>query len=646
MSHLSPRTDGPELLHPEQLRRWLAERRRGLWDAVHELRQAARNLDPSADAPAGDRSQRARGAAVGLALGRAHAAILDEMLRELFAAVTTAEQASTVALAGVGGHGRETVALGADLDVRLLAPAIEQAEPVAEALLYPLWDSGLPVGHQVQTVQSLVETARADLATATSLLDWRHVAGDPDLTAELQARARAGPFSPSALPQFLERLDREGSGRQQRFGRSVYLLEPDVKNGPGGLRDVDVARWAAQARWGVRRLDGLLRLGVLVPRELSAVEQARELLWRIRNVLHGRAGRRSDRLGFDAQEEVARTLGYAGPLRDAVGRFMSDYYRAARVLSRFRESMLVRATPNLARRRPRLRRIGDSLQLFGGVVTTDPERLREQPEHALRLLAAAVEHDVPLSPHARDVINRLADDAGWCAQLRASEAASRLFVELVSCRSRTALHAGSAVRELHELGLLLAMIPEFSPVVGRVHHDTYHVFTVDVHSVAAVDRLGEILRGDVMVDEEQLPRWEGSLVLRLAAEVTRSEVLFFATLLHDVGKAIGRADHSERGAEMARGVLERLGFAPPDVEDACRLIANHLVMYRVATRRDLDDPAAITELVRQVGGREALRHLYLLTVADISTTSPTSMTAWKARMLDELYLAAEQRLRG
>ena len=184
----------------------------------------------------------------------------------------------------------------------------------------------------------------------------------------------------------------------------------------------------------------------------------------------------------------------------------------------------------------------------------------------------------------------------------------------------------------------MAMIPEFTPVVGRVHHDLYHVYTVDVHSVAAVDRLRALVRGDLAN--------EYPLACRLAAEVTRPAVLFFATLLHDVGKAIGGKDHSKRGAEMARGILTRLGLPPDDVEEGCHLILQHLLMYHVATRRDLDDQATVSEFAREVHGREGLRDLYLLTVADLSTTSPTSMTTWKARMLDELFLATDAQLSG
>jgi [protein-PII] uridylyltransferase len=188
------------------------------------------------------------------------------------------------------------------------------------------------------------------------------------------------------------------------------------------------------------------------------------------------------------------------------------------------------------------------------------------------------------------------------------------------------------------VGLLTAMIPEFLPVVGRVHHDVYHVYTVDVHSVAAVDRLRALVRGDLTE--------ENPLACRLAAEVARPEMLFLATLLHDVGKAIGGKDHSRRGAHMAEVILDRLGLSVDDVREGCHLILQHLSMYRIAAHRDLEDPATIAEFLRTVHGREGLCDLYLLTVADLSTTSPTSMTKWKSRMLDELYLAADAMLSG
>jgi [protein-PII] uridylyltransferase len=601
-------------------------------------------------------------AELGLGLGRAYAAALDDVLSHHFSAVMAiladerpAESSvSGLVLAGVGGYGRGALALGADLDVRLLAHDLERAGRVAEALLYPLWDAGLAVGHQVVTVEDLLGAAREDLPTATSLLDWRRIAGDGALNEELTRRAYDGVFALGELGRFFERLEREVEQRHRRFGGSVYMLEPDLKNGRGALRDLDVAWWAAKARWKVDDFAALVPLGVLLPRQLAAVESARALLWAIRNLLHHRAGRRSDRLSFDLQESIVEVMGYLKPepshdseLGNAVERMMSDYYRAARTISRFRELVVARATPTLRRARPVREDLGDGIELFAGEVTVSRSELYdEDPAIAFKLLAAAVDRGVRLRPSARAALVDRCGDDGWTARLRQSSEAAELFVELTTTCAETQLKRGSVMREMHDVGLLLAMIPEFGPVVGRVHHDTYHVYTVDVHSVAAVDRLAELVRGEVVPAEPDGACWVGALAVGLAAQIMRPRVLFFATLLHDVGKAIGRRDHSQRGAEMAHAILGRLGFSAGETAEVARLVENHLSMYLIATRRDLDDPATVQELARLTRDREGLRELYLLTVADLSTTSPTSMTSWKARMLDELFVATDRHLSG
>ena len=621
---------------------------------------------PETQAARPDRAAAADPEGIGIAIGRRRARLLDDLLGRLFlvmrdaAGVGRGSPSSVrawdgVALAAVGSYGRGAVALRSDLDIRILTRDVERASAVADALLYPLWDMGISVGHQVVTVDDLVEAARDDLPSATTLLDWRHIAGDRGLSEALWQRAATGIFAHSELPRFIERLRQEIEQRHARFGGSVYLLEPDVKNGAGGLRDLDIARWAGKARWGAGELEGLVRFGALVTREAAEIRGAEDMLWRVRSLLHAQAGRRSDRLPFDKQETCAAALGYGrggeapgggggdGAAQveggEAVERMMSEYYRSARTISRALEMILTRATPVLSRRRRHEEDLGGGVRLFDACVTlADPEQLRGDPALALRALSAAVDRGVPLLSYARDAIARAASDPAFGAALRASPEAAAPFRALITTCKETALQSGSVVRELHDLGLLLAMIPEFSPVVGRVHHDVYHVYTVDVHSVAAVDRLAALVRGELA--------GEFGLPCRLAAEVSRPEMLFFATLLHDVGKAIGGTDHSQRGAEMSRGILGRLGFAPEDIEEACHLVRKHLVMYHVATRRDLDDPATIAEFCREVHGREGLRDLYLLTVADLSTTSPTSMTSWKARMLDELYLAADGALAG
>jgi [protein-PII] uridylyltransferase len=453
----------------------------------------------------------------GVSLGCRHAKIMDGLLTALYPAAfaTMKEQKrwAPVLLAAVGGYGRSVVGLKSDLDVRILTTqSPEGAAPIAEALLYPLWDAGVSIGHQVVSVSDALETARDDLPTATALLDWRAIAGDVSAGQELEERAFGGIFSEGELHTFMARLDNEVSQRHQRFGASLYLLEPDVKNGAGGLRDLDVALWAARARWRVKGVTELVRLGVLVPREANEINVACDFLWTVRNHLHHHAGRRSDRLTFEEQETIARAMGYqvrVGKLSDdavdisgaMVETFMSDYYRHARTIMRAREQIVARATPCVGRKRPHEEDIGRGLKTFDGQVTfTDPAELTTDPALSFRIYAAAIARSMPVLAFARDAMARVARDPGFGAALRESQEAAGLFVELVSTAQETRLRQGSVLADLHDVGLLTAMIPEFSPVVGRVHHDLYHVYTVDVHSVAAVDRLRALVRGDASRD--------------------------------------------------------------------------------------------------------------------------------------------------
>ena len=616
-----------------------------------------------------------------MALGRANARFLDGCFKLLFEGI--ARQAGLprgVALAAVGSFGRGAVALRSDADVVLLIDerlvSAKEAASIAEGLLYPLWDATLAVGHQVLSAADAISLAERDLATATALLDLRLLAGDEALLLDLVTRSNESLFGPETLGTFLDRLDAEATARHQRFGGSVHLLEPDVKSGSGGLRDLDGARWAARARYrvGGERGDAslgawgeLVRLGVLLAREAKEIAEAEEFLWRVRNRLHARAGRKADRLGFEEQEALAVSMGYfdsapsppplesaarAAPGRSrgaddraqAAERLMQAFYLHARCVTRARASLVERLRPRRRRSRltPRID-VGGGVHLFDGHVTiAGGIDLQRDPALALRAFTACARHQAPLLAYARDAIARAADDPSWCERLRADPEAAGSFVELL-CTVPERSTRGSIVGELHDVGLLLAMIPEFLPVTGRVHHDVYHVYTVDVHSVAALDRLRALARG---VLAQQFP-----LASRLAAEIARPIPLFLATLLHDVGKgwpdANGlRTSHSRVGAELCERILPRLGLTAEDVDEAKQLVDDHLLMYQVATQRDLDDPSTIEEFCRTVRGREGLRNLYLLTIADVSTTSPTAMTSWKKRMLDELYFASEVYLAG
>jgi [protein-PII] uridylyltransferase len=580
---------------------------------------------------------RSAGPEAGLPAAVRYSKVIDGLLCALFRALETSMSADgtwqPVGLAAVGSYGREELAFHSDLDVRLISSAkVEKVRPVAEALLYPLWDAGLSIGHQVVTPNEVIELAQTDLPTATTLLDWRLVAGDRAVSDKLVDRAAEGLFGIGNISKFLERLAKRVTDRSERYGGSVYLLEPDVKNGIGGLRDIDVACWAVRARFHVKTLKELVRIGVLLAREWQEIEEAMSLLWRVRNLLHLSAGRRSDRLSFDRQEQLAKDLGY-GPGGAGVEKFMSEYYRNARVIARTRELILQRAEPP-PKRKPRERSLGNGLKLTNDQVSVeDPAALEHDPALALRLYEEAVKRDLPVYGFARDAIARALATPTFAERLRASDEASRLFVRLCTTVQRTKLRGGSVLQELHDVGLLVAMVPEFSPVVGRVHHDVYHTYTVDVHSVAVVDHLRALVRGELAI--------EHPLASRLAAEISRSTALFFAALLHDIGKDEGGKLHSERGAGMARSVLTRLGVAETDIREAEHLVLKHLRMYHVATRRDIDDPETLAAFGDEVHGREGLRELYLLTICDVSMTSMGALTSWKARVFEQLYLATD-----
>ncbi|HJK96621.1 MAG TPA: [protein-PII] uridylyltransferase [Polyangiaceae bacterium LLY-WYZ-14_1] len=582
----------------------------------------------------------------GLAVARLHARALDGLLGALHCASDAAARrfahppAGRVALVAVGGYGRGELGFHSDVDVLFLCddPADAHAQGLAEGVLYPVWDLGQRVGHAVRGVSETLALAREDLRTATTLLDLRPIAGDRSLVDELLRRARREVFGPG-LGRFLDALGADSERRHERFGSSIYLLEPEVKLGRGGLRDVDVAFWAAKARWPARRWDDLVRLGVLLPRELAELADARELLWRTRNLLHLRAGRLQDRLTFADQEETAAAFGLEDSLRQglAVERFMQTYYRHARLVAQTSERMLDRARPRVPKRvRQKVRPLGDGTAVFDGRATlVDANALDADPALALRLYRTVQREGLPPESFARDCIARAAAQPGWRARFREDPAVPELFLALLNQVGEVPVRRGSLIGELHELGLVGALIPEVEQVTGRVQHDLYHVYTVDVHSVRTVDCLVRLARGE--------GRDEHPVAVRLASEVPRRLPLLLAALLHDVGKTGGRG-HAERGAPMAEAAARRLGVSPVDAGHVGWLVREHLRLYHWATRRDLADPEVVAEIARTVGTVERLRDLYLLTIADVGTTHPGALTGWKTRMLDQALTAVTHAL--
>ncbi len=535
-------------------------------------------------------------------------------------------------MVAVGGYGRSTLGLNSDVDVVFLCDDSDDpfVGALAEGLLYPLWDLGVDIGHAVRSVEETLRLARQDIRTTTTLIDFRRVAGSGSLLDQLERGAREQVFEPY-LVEFLAALEQDTEERHRRFGGSLYLLEPDVKQGRGGLRDMDVAEWAARARWGARNEQDYVRTGALLAREVRELEDAREMLWRVRNLLHLRAGRQQDRLTFGDQEDIAQELGFVDGVTLGVEQFMQAYYRHARIVALTAERMLERARPRNRTRATTFRKLAHGIVLADGSINLEkPQRLDGDPALAFRFYRQALRYHKRPDHSALDAIARIAPDKRWRLRLQDSEEATQLFLALIKNIDESAFRSGSTVAELHEVGLIAAMIPEFEPLVGRVYHDVFHVYTADIHAVKALEHLQALSRG------ESRGR---ALSARLAAEAPRRLPLFLAVLLHSLGRTRGR-EQEETGARLAESVALRLGLSPVDAQHVAWLVREQNSLYRWATQRDIHDPQGLAKVVRMVETPERLRDLFLCTVSVISTVNPEAMTSWKARALEDLYLAA------
>lgn len=555
----------------------------------------------------------------------------DQVVGALFAAARAQAPDLEVALVAVGGYGRRELCPHSDLDLWLL---VEQKDPraqeLAETMLYPLWDLRLAVGHAVRTVEEALAQARADLTACTALLDARLLAGERALWERLQ----------SAIPRLCERdgnelvrrLRRERDERHARFGDTVYLLEPNVKNGQGGYRDLLVGLWAAKARFGVRDFDDLVASGQASPRQVQSLVAARRFFLQLRTAAHLFARRQQDRLTFEVQEAIAPRLfpdprpsqhaGVESAVEPSVEALMQCYFLHAKAVTRETDRLLSRGLIE-PQRRPTLHQVDASFSLFNGkLALNDPEVFRRRPAEMVRIFNVALDTGAEIYGHTRDLIAEQVTEA----RLTEDQAAGRQFLRLlVDDRDR---RSPSLLEQAHDLGLLSALMPEFAPCTGRVQHDLYHVFTVDQHQLYAVGRLKALARGELTAE---LP-----MATQAMREVKGRVPLYLGTLLHDVGKPLGKG-HAETGARLAVTIAVRLGLGAEEVAETEFLVRKHLLLSHLSQRRDLNDVAMIANLAQELGDEEALRQLYLLTVADMSMVAPGNLTEWKEQLLRELY---------
>jgi len=572
----------------------------------------------------------------GAVVNETHSNLIDRLVRRLFEFAEAAyfargaEADTDLCVVAVGGYARREMSIQSDVDLLFLYrdSLTPYVASVAERVQQWLWDAALTVGGATRTIADTVSLACEDATVQTAVLAPRFLVGSGVLFHELTEALRVQVFADPA--RFIENQLAGMAERHMRFGDSLYLLQPNLKDGAGGLRDYQASYWAMQATQpSARGREDFLQLGLLKEEELAEYEAALDFLWRVRNQLHLLSGRKNDQMSFELQEQIAESLGWAagddGDAELPVERFMSEYYRHARVVQSC-SSLVIEQCQARLRGKPRQRKIQEIEEGFrvadGQLEIPHPRMLRERPVRLLGAFAVAQQHDVTLTRKARRLVREnldLIDDA-----FRASPEAAEVFLGILGSERRVM----RSLTAMNEVGLLAAFLPEWAHIVCRWQHVMYHTYTVDVHSIFLVEELRRLWQGKY---EQAVPE-----LTELMRGCDDRAALFLGCLLHDIGKGFG-GDHSEKGAERARRCVERLGIAPERVERVIFLVQHHLLMSHLAQSRDLSDPKLILEFARVARDRSLLRDLYLLTFADIRASSKKAWTDWKGQLLRDLF---------
>lgn len=545
------------------------------------------------------------------------------------------DHASAMALVAVGGYGRGELHPYSDIDLLILCPPDlpEGARGAVERLLAFLWDIGLKVGHSVRTAGECVEEARRDVGVATNLMEARIIAGSAELYEEMR-RATAPPaLWPAA--EFYEAKLAEQTARHRKFNDTAYNLEPNVKDGPGGLRDLQTILWMAQRHFGTADPSMLVECGFLTSAERDELIERRNFLWKVRFALHLLAGRDENRLLFDHQQALARGLGYQDDAhRLAVEKFMKDYYRAITGLSRLGE-MLLQLLREVIFRTNNDKAVEPINRRFhvrnGFIEAAAPDVFTRYPFALLEIFLLLQQHPELRGVGAETIRlirahRHLIDD-----RFRHDLRCRTLFMEIL----RQPRGVTRELRRMNRYGILGAYFPAFGQIVGQMQYDLFHAYTVDEHTLNVLANVRRFF----------LPEYEASFPLcsRLAARLPKPELLYLGALFHDIAKGRG-GDHSVLGSEDAYDFCILHGLGDYDARLVAWLVRHHLEMSTTAQHRDIGDPEVIYAFAKSMGEQVRLDYLYLLTVADIRATNPRLWNNWKDALLKELYLATRQAL--
>jgi [protein-PII] uridylyltransferase len=579
----------------------------------------------------------------------------DRLIRGLFELacsrlfpVSASDPQERISVVAVGGYGRGTLAPGSDIDLLFILPArqSQRVQNIVEFILYSLWDARQKVGHATRSVEECIRLAKSDNTILTAILEARYICGDEGLYSQLFTDFRREIVSKGAKGFIADKLA-ERDLRLHKAGESRYLVEPDVKDGKGGLRDLNTLFWIAKFLYATNSTDELAEKGAFTREELAVFKKCERFLWAVRCHLHFLSKRGNDRLSFDRQSDIAERLGYKshGGLKH-VERFMKHYFLVAkdvgdltRILCASLEARQVKEVPALSRVFGRLTARAASVivdapsfKLEGGrVVLKSPGVFESDPVNIIRLFAAAGRHGAEIHPDAlkqvRKSLNLLR------GQVISDPEANAIFVELLT----TTEEPDVILRMMNEAGVLGRFIPAFGRIVAMMQFNMYHHFTVDEHLIRSVGNLAAIDRGKLA---EEHP-----LASSILPTITGRRALYVAVLLHDIAKG-RKEDHSIAGERIALELCPRFGLSAPETETVAWLIRHHLLMSETAQMRDLNDFKTILDFCSVVQSLERLKLLLILTIADIRAVGPGVWNGWKGQLLRTLYAEAEPVLAG
>jgi [protein-PII] uridylyltransferase len=557
-------------------------------------------------------------------LFRQNSEMMDGIVRKTFQKAQSQTPSLSVCLMAVGGYGRAELAPHSDIDLLLLYSASKKEDlpPLVEKILYPLWDLGLDVSCSSRSINECLKMAQSDLHIKTSLIDGRYLDGEYEFFRNLYDL-----FTKKVLHRkvrkFAEGLAKDLSLRHQKYEDPAYVLEPNIKEEEGGLRDFQIGRWTIRAKYKTDRWDS-----ILFPDHSRMLDKSIQFLWGVRNQLHLLSGRRQDDFTFELQEKIAPTLGFPHSTK-GIEEMMRQYHLSTERISNFVHDILERALyePSLFKKTFfffQRKKIDENFGMtYGEIHLLNPMIFKKDSTQLMTLFEHYQTYQAKMDFRIEEAVMEVLpfiDD-----RFRASEKVNQTFLSILKKGDGVEI----LLRKMHELGFLSHFIPEFSEIEGKVHYDLYHVHPVDIHSILAVEELRKLRDGHYQKDYP--------LLTSLIREVEKPEILFLATLLHDIGKGM-EGDHSLTGAQIVKAIGERMGLSVEDRDLIGFLVKYHLLMVETAFRRDLHDEQVILRFANEIKNINQLKMLYLLTFADIKAVGPEAWTSWKNTLLIELFL--------